>query len=230
MSLKKCKDGTTIVLKDPDPFDYETKLMELKIPYWEKTDPTKKASIESNKKYHDDRVNNNDIKKFQCTKCLTIKPYYDFRYCNTKRGRQPQCTTCGKIPYKNNKQKYKDNHQKRWTKSPVSKFKTLVSIQIKRDINNYNKTYVDQLTEEIWDALPYTPKQLCEHLESQFEPWMNWKNHSKKTTGKRWEIDHIIPRDHLKFSSIHDPNFLKCWSLENMRPLEWTENKKKSNS
>jgi len=230
MSLKKCKGGNMIVLKDPDPFEYETRLFEVKIPYWEKTDPSKKASIESNKRYHDDRINNNSIKRFQCTKCLTIKPYYDFGYCNTKKGRQNSCKACGKLSYKNNKQKYKDNHQKRWTKSPISKFKTLLSAQIKRDINGANEAYIDQLTQEIWDALPYTPKELCEHLEAQFEPWMNWENHSKKTEGRRWEIDHIIPRCDLKFKSINDPNFLKCWSLDNIRPLEWLENNKKSNS
>ena len=41
-----------------------------------------------------------------------------------------------------------------------------------------------------------TYQGLKEHLESQWEPWMNWDNHGKykkDTFDYGWDIDHIIP-------------------------------------
>ena len=73
-----------------------------------------------------------------------------------------------------------------------------------------------------WDALPYTPEQLKEHLESQFDDQMTWENH-----GTYWHLDHIIPSAALPFSSLDDENFHKCWSLDNLQPLEKTRNMSK---
>jgi len=75
-----------------------------------------------------------------------------------------------------------------------------------------------------WEHLPYTPEQLREHLESQFEDWMTWDNY-----GSHWHIDHIYPQSKLPHDSMEHPNFLLCWSLDNLRPLEKIENLKKSN-
>ena len=230
MSLKKCKGGTTIVLKDPDPFDYETRLFEAKIPFWELKGQNKRG-IPINKQYHEDRINNNIVAKLSCSECLEVKPYYDFSWCNTKsRGRQTICRSCSHKYYLKNKQKYLDNQQTKWRNNHLSKFRTLVAEQIKRDIRTTTKEYQNVLTEEIWDILPYTVEELCEHLESQFEPWMNWKNHSKKTKGPRWEIDHIKPRNDFPFESIDNPLMLDCWALSNLRPLEWSKNATKGNS
>jgi hypothetical protein len=81
-------------------------------------------------------------------------------------------------------------------------------------------------SESSFKNLPYTVLQLKEHLEKQFEPWMNWDNYGVYKIGgeKKWNIDHIIPQSKLVFTSYNDDNFKKCWSLENLRPLEATEN------
>ena len=73
------------------------------------------------------------------------------------------------------------------------------------------------------DTLPYTLSQLKEHLENQFEPWMNWDNQGE------WHIDHIYPQSKLPYDSMTHPNFLKCWALENLQPLEAKENIRKGN-
>jgi|WetSurMetagenome_2_1015567.scaffolds.fasta_scaffold133895_3 hypothetical protein len=74
-----------------------------------------------------------------------------------------------------------------------------------------------------WDSA-----ELKAHLEFQFEPWMNWDNYGKYnyTTWKdddittwTWQVDHIIPRSDLPYTSMEDENFKKCWSLDNLRPL-----------
>jgi hypothetical protein len=75
-----------------------------------------------------------------------------------------------------------------------------------------------------WKKLPYTPEELRKHLEKQFDENMNWENY-----GIYWHIDHIYPQSKLLFQSFDDENFIKCWSLDNLRPLEKIENIKKSN-
>jgi uncharacterized protein (DUF2249 family) len=77
-----------------------------------------------------------------------------------------------------------------------------------------------------WKALPYTPQQLREHIENQFEEWMSWDNYG---TGEgKWNIDHIIPQSKLRYDSLDHPNFQKCWALENLRPMCSIENIRKS--
>jgi hypothetical protein len=73
-----------------------------------------------------------------------------------------------------------------------------------------------------WKALPYTPQELKEHIEKQFEPWMTWENHGE------WHIDHIYPQSKLPYDSLVHPNFQKCWALENLQPLCAIKNIKKS--
>ncbi len=76
-----------------------------------------------------------------------------------------------------------------------------------------------------WEkAVGYTITQLIEHLQLKFKPEMNWGNY-----GSYWHIDHIIPKSWFKYSSYEDESFKKCWSLDNLQPLEATENHKKGN-
>lgn len=74
-----------------------------------------------------------------------------------------------------------------------------------------------------WDFLSYSPEELKEHIEKQFEPWMNWDNYGNKYG--QWNIDHIYPQSKLPYDSLEHPNFQKCWALENLRPLCARENK-----
>jgi hypothetical protein len=96
--------------------------------------------------------------------------------------------------------------------------------------------------------VPFNGEELMKHLESQFNlpenltpdgrVWMTRNNqgaYNKKYFDEKnpltwtWHIDHIIPQSKLKFDSYDHPNFLKCWSLENLRPLRADLNIKKSN-
>lgn len=72
-----------------------------------------------------------------------------------------------------------------------------------------------------WTKLPYTPEHLKEHLESLWESWMSWENYGLASSiTKTWQIDHITPQSKLLYDSLEHPNFLECWKLENLRPLE----------
>lgn len=62
---------------------------------------------------------------------------------------------------------------------------------------------------------------------------MNWNNHGKydsKTWDDNdsstwtWQLDHIIPHSDLPYQSMTDENFLKCWALDNLRPLSSKQN------
>jgi hypothetical protein len=78
--------------------------------------------------------------------------------------------------------------------------------------------------ESVFEFLPYTVKQLKEHLEKQFDENMSWDNY-----GSYWHLDHIHPQSAYPYTSMEEDNFMKCWSLENLQPLEAMENYKKSN-
>ena len=58
------------------------------------------------------------------------------------------------------------------------------------------------------------------HLESMFEPWMNWGNHGNPKDGvlepnKTWDIDHIIPLSSAKT----EDDIIKFNHYTNLRPL-----------
>ncbi|MEN6409353.1 MAG: hypothetical protein ABFD44_06560 [Anaerolineaceae bacterium] len=79
--------------------------------------------------------------------------------------------------------------------------------------------------ESILKYLPYTITDMCTHLESQFETWMNWSNYGPCGSEKRtWQIDHIIPQSMFRYDSMDSEEFRLCWSLDNLRPLDATQN------
>ena len=85
----------------------------------------------------------------------------------------------------------------------------------------------------ILNFLPYSMDDLIHHLESQFEPWMNWSNWGRfdeknwkddDPSTWTWQIDHIIPHSIFAYTSMGDPEFFKCWELSNLRPLSAKRN------
>lgn len=61
----------------------------------------------------------------------------------------------------------------------------------------------------------FTLDELKLHLESKFDDKMNWNNY-----GIYWQIDHIVPVEAFNFTSCKEEAFKKCWSLQNLQPLE----------
>jgi len=149
-----------------------------------------------------------DLHTTQCKDCI-----------NKKRRARYAILTSEEIATKNHKQKsYNRNYRKtRRQQDPCFKLRERVSqsvwVALKR--NSGNKCG------STFKHLPYTPRQLKEHLESQFEDWMTWDNWGE------WHIDHITPQSALPYDSLNHPNFLKAWDLKNLRPLSATQNFKK---
>lgn len=114
--------------------------------------------------------------------------------------------------YKNYEKDYRIRRQELWDKNKLdlNLHKSLTKSLSSNSPNNY----------WCYQVLDFTIEQLKEHLESQFTPEMNWNNY-----GEYWEIDHIIPKNQLKFTSYDDKEFKICWSLVNLRPIEITANR-----
>ncbi len=81
--------------------------------------------------------------------------------------------------------------------------------------------------------LPYSIKELKEHLKNQFESWMNWSNYGKynsktwddnNSTTWTWQLDHIIPHSTFNYTSMDSQSFKDCWALSNLRPLSSKQN------
>lgn len=108
---------------------------------------------------------------------------------------------------------------------PIFRIRNSCSRAINLALKNKN---CSKFGKSILKYLPYTIKELKEHIEKQFEPWMIWNNwgvYNLKTWDDNnsstwtWQIDHIIPHSTFKYISMEDDEFKKCWSLENLRPL-----------
>src|ERR1700722_2799542 len=79
----------------------------------------------------------------------------------------------------------------------------------------------------------YTMNDLKEHLEKQFEPWMNWENRGTYKTNDwddndpttwKWQIDHIKPHSDFQYTSMEEQSFRDCWRLDNLRPYSAKQN------
>lgn len=64
---------------------------------------------------------------------------------------------------------------------------------------------------------------LRKHLESKFEPWMNWSNYGMGD-GK-WVIDHIRPCISFDLTNEHEQK--RCFNWTNLQPLSWRKNSEK---
>jgi hypothetical protein len=134
-----------------------------------------------------------------------------------------------KLWYKNNRDrkiKYDCEYQTNKRKIDVKfRLSSNVSSSI---INRLRRRLLNKNGQVTFSFLPYTIDDLMEHLESQFLPWMNWKNYGNGIG--RWNIDHIKPDCLFNYKSVDDKEFQECWALSNLRPLEWMENIKKGKS
>lgn len=124
------------------------------------------------------------------------------------------------IQFKKCKLLYTNNRIK---SDPCFRLRRIVSQQIRRALKSQGSVK-DSPT---WQKLPYTPEQLKDHLESLWDTWMSWDNYGNKPG--QWNIDHIIPQSALPYDHMDHKNFLRCWALSNLRPLEASTNARKSN-
>lgn len=121
------------------------------------------------------------------------------------------------------KEKHRITSYKRkqeYAKDPIYVLKGLIVVGVRRCLKGSK-------SKDIFTALDFTIEELKEHLEKQFEPWMNWDNLGvmTKTEKTTWQIDHIRPLKAFNIKELGDEEFKKCWALDNLRPLDARDNR-----
>lgn len=89
-------------------------------------------------------------------------------------------------------------------------WRSLIKRMVRMGHNKTNKTI---------DELGYSVDEFMDHIESQFQEGMNWRNHGE------WHIDHIKPVT----SFPKDSNPSEVNALENLQPLWAFDNLSKGN-
>jgi len=171
----------------------------------------------------------NIITKLLCKDCRQELPYWKFYadFSSRKRnGRRNQCRPCSL-----------KRRQSRLFSKPTKKqiFPTYFACGIKQSLGSRQKEYCEMSNTLIWDKikrlLGYNRQDLINHIESQFESWMTWDNHgrSPKLGKPKWQLDHIKPKSSFNYTSMKDQDFIECWSLKNLKPIQARLNILKSN-
>lgn len=113
--------------------------------------------------------------------------------------------------------KYNLKWKNKQYRSNVSyRLRCIISTAIHRSLKKTTKT------DTLKRLLGYSIDELKEHLEAQFENWMNWDNLGLTATKEKetWQIDHIIPVNTFNIKKCGDKEFKKCWVISNLRPLD----------
>lgn len=199
---------------------------------------SKKSYYQDNKEVIHDRVKKyqQGEKSFEYRKEYYIKnkdeksAYSKIYYEDNKE----QLIIASKKYYKENKDEimlYRKEYQKSRRKNdPTFKLRALVSNSIGFALKK-NKS--SKNNNSCIKYLDYSFQELMTHLESQFDPWMNWNNHGKYDPKSwddsdqstwTWQIDHVIPHSNFHYTSMEDQVFKKCWALSNLRPYSSKQN------
>ena len=140
---------------------------------------------------------------------------------------------CLKYPERINlsKKRYRETH-----KETIRIYARKYNIKEKEKIEKNPQIKLDKnISKTIWLALKrkkcgiewqtlvgYKKTDLIKHLEGKFDEKMSWNNY-----GRYWHLDHIKPKSLFKYETAENPEFKKCWALENLQPLEKIANIKK---
>jgi hypothetical protein len=109
------------------------------------------------------------------------------------------------------------NQLKQYHDDPKTKVHVNISSQIRQSLKKGKQGMSWEL------IVGYSLEELMSHLESLFLEGMSWENYGD------WHIDHRTPKSWFNFETLEDPDFKKCWSLKNLKPMWGSENISKGN-
>ena len=188
--------------------------------------------------YYKNRVK---LKSF-CYKCYSIsrkktcKKYYD---ANSKIiAKKANDRYFANLDMQKEKsRKYRENNKEliksRRLIALKEKLKNNPEIKIRLTMSRRIRQSMFKNKESFMKHSGFSISELKNHIESLFEPWMNWDNYGKyfkdkwndnDTSTWTWQLDHIIPHSEFKYDSYEHPDFKKCWDLNNLRPLSSKQN------
>ena len=112
------------------------------------------------------------------------------------------------------KEKTKIDFNERMKTDNLFALKTKISKNIRKYISKKGFIKKSKTT----DILGCSYEEFLNHLESLFEPWMNWENkglHERGRFNYGWDIDHIIPLSSAKT----EEEVIKLNHYTNLQPL-----------
>lgn len=112
-------------------------------------------------------------KKYKKERSAKIKEYQQEYHKKNKTKRNLYKKTYNQKNKEKIKEKRRLMERERWANDPLYVLRKLVS----HSIRQYIKKLHGIKTHSSWSILPYSPQQLKEHLEKQFEEWMSWENY-----------------------------------------------------
>jgi len=192
---------------------YENNKEEIKARHKEYCKNNKEEIKQQKKEYHENNKEEILIKK---------KEYY--------QKNKKEINKHSKEYHQNNKEKISGYYKNRYTDDRNFRIRQCISNIIRKRLK---KNGSSKNKRSFIKHVPWLIVQLKEHLERQFEPWMNWDNYGiyvkqkwddNDMTTWTWQIDHIIPHSTFNYKSMEDEEFKKCWALENLRPLSSKQN------
>lgn len=149
------------------------------------------------------RVHNREC--CQCAKDYDKKKYYDNKEELLEKNRRWRVE---------NREKLAEYRRERRKTDPLERLRNTVRNQLFRTLSSKRKTTKTSI------LMGYNVVDLKEHIESLWEPWMNWDNYG---LGEGcWVIDHIKPVKAFFDDGITDIKVIN--SLDNLQPLCWREN------
>ena len=189
------------------------KILEQKKQYY---DNNKEKILEQQKQYYD---NNKE-------KIIEQKKQYH-------ENNREKIREYNKQYFKNNKEKiieyqkrYRENNREKMNQYRRQRYKNDPKYRLRHNISRAFREFLkgrkEKSTSEHLKDCGYSRKELMKHLEGQFDQNMTWNNY-----GSYWHVDHIIPQS--VFEPTNEQHLKWCWSLENLRPLESSENASKNN-
>ena len=123
-----------------------------------------------------------------------------------------------------NKEKKKEYDRKNIERTRIlekNRYKTDINFRLKKILRNRIRQGLKGINKSTatMELIGCTINELRKHLESKFEPWMNWKNYGL------WDIDHIKAMSNFDLRCPVQQHACCHWS--NLQPLEHIANIKK---
>ena len=122
-----------------------------------------------------------------------------------------------KIYFKNNQKIKQDKNNKRYKERRDSDPLFKLSTNLRRNLRTaFNKGNFSKKSRS-YEILGCSFEKFKQHLESLFEPWMNWENYGlyNGELNYGWDIDHIIPNS----SALTEDEVIKLNHYTNLQPL-----------
>lgn len=109
--------------------------------------------------------------------------------------------------------KRREYYANRIKTDPLFKLKNKIRLSI---IKGFKRNGLSK-TSNTLNIIGCSYDELKQHIELQFESWMNWQNHGlyNGTEGYGWDIDHIIPLDTAKT----EDDVIRLNHYTNLQPL-----------